>query len=101
MKAGRVVVAMAAMAAMAGMAVAGAAWAGGAEVLKAKGCFNCHAMDKKKVGPAYKEVAAKYKGKGEVADTLVAKLKSGKGHMKVIASEADLQAAVKYILEQQ
>ena len=50
---------------------------------------------------ALQDVAAKYKGKGEVADTLVTKLKSGKGHMKVIASDADLQAAVKYILEQQ
>jgi len=28
-------------------------------------CFKCHSVDKKKDGPAYKEVAAKYKGKAE------------------------------------
>jgi len=27
------------------------------------GCFKCHSVDKKKDGPAYREVAAKYKGK--------------------------------------
>jgi cytochrome c len=30
----------------------------GADVLKSKGCMNCHENDKKKVGPAYKDVAA-------------------------------------------
>jgi cytochrome c len=31
-------------------------------MLKAKGCTACHANDKKLIGPAYKEVAKKYKG---------------------------------------
>ncbi|MBS1189694.1 MAG: cytochrome biosis protein CcsA [Rhodocyclaceae bacterium] len=44
---------------------------------KAKNCFSCHTVDKKLVGPAYKDVAAKYKGdKGAVAK-LAAKIKSG------------------------
>ena len=34
----------------------------GADVAKAKGCLNCHEMDKKKVGPSLKDIAAKYKG---------------------------------------
>ena len=51
------------------MAVAGALAAGaanaqsGADVVKSKGCVNCHEMDKKKVGPSFKDIAAKGKGK--------------------------------------
>ena len=70
----------------------------GADVLKAKGCLNCHDMDKKKVGPAYKDVAAKYKGKQGAEAQLVAKIKEGKGHPKVAASDAELQAAVRHVL---
>ncbi len=70
----------------------------GADVLKAKGCLGCHDMDKKKVGPAYKDVAAKYKGKANAESDLVAKLKEGKGHMKVNATDDELHAAVKAIL---
>ena len=66
----------------------------GADVLKAKGCLNCHDMDKKKVGPAFKDVAAKYKGDKSKAAEIVAKIKDGKGHPKVAASDAELTAAV-------
>lgn len=65
-----------------------------ADVLKEKGCLNCHALDKKKVGPAFKDVAAKYKGKASAKDDLVAKLKTGKGHMKIKATDAELEDAV-------
>jgi cytochrome c len=85
--------------AVAGALAAGSAWAQlGAEVLKAKGCLNCHEMDKKKVGPAFKDVAAKYKGKTGAEGELVAKLKSGKGHPKVQGSDAELEAAVRQVL---
>jgi cytochrome c len=74
---------------------AGAASAqSGADVLKAKGCNNCHESDKKKVGPAYKDIAKK---KGQQA-ALTAKLKEGKGHPKIAASDAELNAAVKQVL---
>ena len=43
---------------------------------KSKNCMACHAVDKKMVGPSYKDVAAKYKGKGAEA-TLAAKIKKG------------------------
>jgi cytochrome c len=87
--------------AVAGVLAAGAAYtASAADVLKAKGCLNCHAMDKKKVGPAFKDVAAKYKGKAGAEDELVAKLKDGKGHMKIKASDDDLKAAVQQALGQ-
>ncbi|MCM2251834.1 MAG: c-type cytochrome [Ramlibacter sp.] len=38
--------------------------------LKTNGCNKCHAVDKKKTGPAFKEVAKKYKGKGDAETTL-------------------------------
>jgi cytochrome c len=86
------------------MAVAGAIAAGavlaqsGADVVKAKGCLTCHTVEQKKIGPAYKDVAAKYKGDAGAAGTLTAKLKDGKGHPKVAASDAELKAAVEYVL---
>jgi cytochrome c len=67
----------------------------GADVLKTKGCNNCHEADKKKVGPSYKDIAAKSKGK-EAAIT--AKLKEGKGHPKVSASDAEIKAALDHIM---
>jgi cytochrome c len=70
----------------------------GSEVLKAKGCLNCHENDKKKVGPAYKDVAAKYKDKKGAEDELVAKIKEGKNHPKIAASDAELKAAVGQVL---
>ena len=66
----------------------------GADVVKSKGCLNCHAVDAKKVGPSFKDIAAK---KGDAA-AIVAKLKDGKGHPKVTASDAELKAAVGYVL---
>jgi cytochrome c len=70
----------------------------GADVLKAKGCMNCHENDKKKVGPAYKDVAAKYKGDKAAPGMLVGKIKEGKGHPKVDATDAELKAAVGTVL---
>ena len=66
----------------------------GADVIKSKGCLNCHAVDTKKVGPSFKDIAAK---KPDEAAT-VAKLKEGKGHPKVAASDAELKAAIAYVL---
>ncbi|CAB1370319.1 c-type cytochrome [Denitratisoma oestradiolicum] len=47
---------------------------------KAKNCMACHAVDKKLVGPAYKEVAAKYAGKGRDARLVETVMKGGKGN---------------------
>ena len=44
---------------------------------KAKNCMSCHAVDKKLVGPSYKDVAAKYKGDAGAAGALAAKVKAG------------------------
>jgi len=70
----------------------------GADVLKAKGCLNCHDMQTKKIGPAYKDVAAKYKDKKGAEEELVAKLKAGTAHPKIPASDAELKAAVQHVL---
>jgi cytochrome c551/c552 len=87
--------------AVAGVLAAAATYtASAADLLKAKGCLNCHAIDKKKVGPALKDIAAKYKGKAGAEDELVAKLKTGKGHMKVKASDDELKAVVQQALSQ-
>ena len=59
-----------------------------------KKCMGCHDMEKKKVGPAFKDVAAKYKGNKDAQAMLVAKIKDGKGHAKIAGSDDDLKAAV-------
>lgn len=82
-----------------GVLAAGLGYAqSGADVLKAKGCLNCHEMDKKKVGPSFKDVAAKYRSDKQAPQTLVGKLKEGKGHPKIAASDAELKAAVGHVL---
>jgi cytochrome c len=73
-----------AFAAVAGMLLGGAA---NAEVDAAKAkqlaqkynCLACHAEDKKLVGPAYKDVAKKYKGDAGASAKLAAKVKAGGG----------------------
>ena len=49
----------------------------GLELAKKSGCLACHAVDHKLVGPAWKDVAARYKGDANARDTLVAKVKKG------------------------
>ena len=73
---------------------AGVVQAQGTDALKAAGCLGCHDVQKKKVGPAFKDVAAKHKGDAGAADKLVAKIKDAKGHPKVKASDDQLKAAV-------
>ena len=59
-----------------------------------KKCMGCHDMDKKKVGPAFKDAAAKNKDNKDAASAIVAKMKDGKGHPKVAGSDDELKAAV-------
>jgi cytochrome c len=47
------------------------------DLAQAKGCMACHAVDKKVVGPAYKEVAAKYANDKTAADKLAQKIMKG------------------------
>src|SRR6187401_3167725 len=47
------------------------------ELAKKSACTACHAIDKKLVGPAYKDVAKKYKGDAKAEAMLVDKVKKG------------------------
>ena len=69
------------------------------ELAKSSGCLNCHAVDTKKMGPSFKEISAKYKGRADAAATLETKLSSGKGHPAVKASADDVKSLVKWVLE--
>jgi cytochrome c len=76
------------------------------ELLKKNACTACHAIDKKLVGPGYKEVAAKYKGQKDALASLSDKVKKGGQGVwgpipmppNAAVSDADIQAMVKYIL---
>ncbi|MDP8567921.1 c-type cytochrome [Methylophilus aquaticus] len=60
------------------VATASAIAGGGAEALAQKsGCLLCHSVDKKVLGPAYKDVAAKYKGDKTAEAKLIQKVKAG------------------------
>ena len=80
-----------------GLASAGAASAQ-QELAQKNGCLTCHAVDTKKMGPAFKDVAAKYKGKADAEGKLVEELTSGKGHPAVKASADDVKSLVKWVL---
>ncbi len=59
-------------------ATASAIAGSGAEALAQKsGCLLCHSVDKKVLGPAYKDVAAKYKGDKTAEAKLIQKVKAG------------------------
>ena len=47
------------------------------DMMKKNGCNACHAEDKKVIGPAYKDVAAKYKGDAGAVAKLTEKVKKG------------------------
>jgi cytochrome c len=48
-----------------------------ADLAKSSGCLNCHTVDKKLVGPALKDIAAKYKADPAAADKLAVKIQKG------------------------
>jgi cytochrome c len=64
----------------AALAAAGNALAeDGAALAQSHNCLTCHAVDSKKVGPAFKEVAAKYKNDKNAEAMLEKKVRSGGG----------------------
>lgn len=90
-----------------GLLLAGAVQAD-EKLAQANGCMTCHQLDKKVLGPSYKDVANKYRSDKAAEATLVKKVKDGgKGvwgemmmppnaHVK----DADIQSIVKWILTQ-
>jgi cytochrome c len=60
----------------------------------AKNCMACHAVDKKLVGPSYKEVAAKYAGQSGAVDRLAGKIaKGGSGVWGPVPMPANAQVS--------
>lgn len=60
----------------------------------AKNCMTCHALDKKVVGPGYKEIATKYAGQKDAVDKLASKiLKGGAGVFGVVPMPANTQVS--------
>lgn len=58
---------------------------------KSKNCMACHAVDKKLVGPAYKEVAKKYAGKGAEATLVQHVMKGSSGIWGPVPMPANAQ----------
>jgi cytochrome c len=79
-----------------------------AALAKSKNCLSCHSVQTKLVGPAYKDVAAKYAGQKGAEDKLVQKvIKGGAGVWGQVpmpanpqVSEAEAHTLVKWILAQ-
>lgn len=89
-----------------GVAAAAPAYAN-ADLAKSKNCMGCHAIDKKVLGPAFKEVAAKYATEKGVEARLAAKIiKGGSGAWGQMAmppnavSEQEALTLAKWVLAQ-
>ena len=79
-----------------------------ADLAQKKNCMACHAVDKKLVGPSYKDVAAKYAGQKDAVDKLTQKvLKGGAGVWGAVpmpanpqVTEAEAKQLVQWVLSQ-
>lgn len=80
----------------------------GAKVAAKYNCLACHSVDKKIVGPAYKDVAAKYKGQKDAETMLMAEVRKGLpggkwGTIPMPAQQIedkDLRVIVRWVLAQ-
>ena len=78
------------------------------ELAKKHACLACHNVDKKVVGPSYKEVAAKYRGDKAAETKLFESVKKGSSGKwgqvpmppNAAVPDADIKALVKWILSQ-
>jgi cytochrome c len=78
----------------------------GQTIARANACMGCHAVDRKLVGPAFQQIAAKYKGDAQAPVKLALKVKDGgSGVWGVIPmpahpamSDADIRTVVDWVL---
>ena len=95
-----------ALATLAALAVAALPALANEELAKKHACTACHSVDKKLVGPGYKEVANKYRGDAKAEAMLVEKVKKGGvgtwGQVPMPPNaqvpDADVKALVKWVL---
>jgi len=74
---------------------------------KKHNCLACHTVDKKLVGPAYKDVAKKYRGQAGIEAKLIEKVKKGGGGVwgpipmppNTAVPDADVKKLVEWILK--
>ena len=98
-----------AVAAALALSATAAGAAGVEDAMTKAGCMACHTKDKKLVGPAFKDIAAKYKGQADIVPKLMDKVrKGGSGNWGPVPmapnppdkiNDADLKAAVELILK--
>jgi cytochrome c len=96
------------LAAAASMLLAASPALANPELAQKKNCMACHLVDKKVLGPSYKDVAAKYAGQKDAAEKLVQKvMKGGVGTWGQIpmpanpqVSEAEAKQLVDWVLSQ-
>ena len=101
MKALRAALALAALCAAGGVAAQS-----GEDLIKKDGCTACHAVDKKIVGPAYKDVANKYRNDPKASAYLQEKVKKGGAGVwgpvpmppNTQVSDADIKTIVAWVL---
>ena len=92
-------------AAAAALLAAGSA-AANEELAKKSACLACHTVDKKLVGPAYKDIAAKYKGQKDAEAKLIEKVKKGGSGVwgpipmppNTAVKDEDIKTLVKWVL---
>ncbi|MDE1181483.1 c-type cytochrome [Paraburkholderia sp.] len=78
----------------------------GLSIARANACMGCHAVDRKLVGPAFKDIAARYKGNAQAQTLLARKVKDGgagvwgaipmPSHPSM--SDADIRVVVDWVL---
>jgi cytochrome c len=79
------------------------------KLVKDNKCFKCHAIDRKKDGPAYKDVAAKFRAESEPESKLISHMTSGEmvkfpdgheeHHKKIkVESDQDLKNLAQWML---
>lgn len=76
-------------------------------LLKKNDCFKCHALDKKKDGPSYKEVAAKHRGEADAAQKLLTHMTTSpkvkvdgkeEEHKEIKGKDDEIQNLIAWIL---
>ena len=80
--------------------------AGAQALMKKDGCDSCHEIDKKVVGPAFRDVAAKYQGDKDASIKRQNKVKRGGAHVwgdiamppNILAPDAEIKSLVDWIL---
>jgi cytochrome c551/c552 len=78
------------------------------DLAKRNGCFSCHGLEARLVGPAFRDIAARYKDERDAERQLVAKMRRGTSGVwgsipmppQAGLAEADARSLVRWVLAQ-